>query len=311
MKRKTLLYPYFLLIALGVCWGTSFAIARYVLDQGLTPLGYAFWQNLGPALILCILSLIKHKKIFQFQTNSSPILFFILTGGLGLCLPNLIMYYSAAHLPSGLVGLVVNTAPLFTYALSLLFRVEAFSFFRGMGVAVGFFALLLLLKVELHAPLLWLVFSFLTPLCLSACTLLTVTKKPAGHSSLQLAAGMMLFSTLTLIPLVMQQQAFYPLKHMGITEGIIVLEIILSTLGYLMFFELLRVAGPVFYSLVGSIVALSGVVWGAILHGERFGFSAYAGMGLVIASIALVSAFPRPSIIGAPDDTDRNDSAVG
>ena len=36
-----------LLISLGLVWGSGYAIARFAVTNGVTPLGYTFWQCLG------------------------------------------------------------------------------------------------------------------------------------------------------------------------------------------------------------------------------------------------------------------------
>ena len=57
------------------------------------------------------------------------------------------------------------------------------------------------------------------------------------------------------------------------------------------FFRLLKVAGAVYYSLVGGVVAVMGVSWGWLWLDERFTLMSMAGIILIIASVLLVQ-FP-------------------
>lgn len=45
-----------LLIVLGFIWGSGYTLAKFAMTNGVNPLGYAFWQSLGPALLLTLVS---------------------------------------------------------------------------------------------------------------------------------------------------------------------------------------------------------------------------------------------------------------
>jgi len=57
--KQYLRSPLSLLILLGVLWGSGYSLARYATTHGVAPLGYAFWQSLGPALLLSLYILFK------------------------------------------------------------------------------------------------------------------------------------------------------------------------------------------------------------------------------------------------------------
>ncbi len=110
-----------LLLTLGFIWGAGYSLAKFAITNGAPPLGYSFWQSLGPALLLSVVYFFKQRK-------SLPILlhwrYFLLCGLLGIALPNTNMYYAASHVPAGLLAVLVNTVPLIVYPLALLFRME-------------------------------------------------------------------------------------------------------------------------------------------------------------------------------------------
>ena len=72
------LYPLILLISLGCAWGTSFSIARFALQSGITPLGYLFWQTLGPTVVMFFFLVLLKKKLTLF--NFEHIFFYFMTG---------------------------------------------------------------------------------------------------------------------------------------------------------------------------------------------------------------------------------------
>jgi drug/metabolite transporter (DMT)-like permease len=89
---------------------------------------------------------------------------------------------------------------------------------------------------------------------------------------------------------VIQQQAFHPLTlPFTVAKQVIVLEMILSSIGYLLFFMLIRKAGAVFYSLTGGVVALTGLFWGYLIFGEQPSKTQGIATLLIILAISLLS----------------------
>ena len=81
---------------------------------------------------------------------------------------------------------------------------------------------------------------------------------------LTLTAGMLVMATLALGIFVAQTGTFYtPDLTLGRAEGVIGLQIVASSIGYLLFFEIIRLAGPVFFSQIGYVITISGTGWGA------------------------------------------------
>ena len=69
----------------------------------------------------------------------------------------------------------------------------------------------------------------------------------------------------------------------------IILEILLSSLGYVVFFRLIQLSGSVYYSLVAGVVAMTGLFWGWLLFQEQFSLVQWLAVGLILISIALVT----------------------
>ncbi|WP_397600014.1 DMT family transporter [Silvanigrella sp.] len=287
---KNSVYPIFLLISLGFTWGTSFSIAKFAMESGITPLGYAFWQSLGPAILVFILSYIQKKSVPPY--NLQHIFFYFICGLLGIALPNLTMYFSASHVPSGILGLIINTSPILTYILSIVFVIEKFSWTRFIGIILGFLGLFILFlpKLSNYLEYKWMLFALLTPLLLASCTVFMVKLRPNNTSSLALSCGMLVAATFIIMPLVYLNNSFHPIVFpLNKPDFFILIEIILSSIGYVLFFELLRVAGAVFYSLVGCIVALAGLFWGYIIFGENIKPFEWFSILFIISAIFLVS----------------------
>jgi drug/metabolite transporter (DMT)-like permease len=284
-----------LLVSLGVIWGTGYSIARFAMTNGVPPLGYSFWQSLGPAIIIGLITLVRNKTL-KITTTSSR--FYLITGLTGIVIPNTSMYFAASHLPASILAILVNTVPIVAYPMALFAGLEKFNWQRLSGILLAFCGLMLIILPESSLPSSnlapWVLATLVTPLSFAFCSIYIARYSPKDSDILTLSAGMLIFSSLLLIPLVLSAHSFY-FFHIPFTtpDWIIVLEIVLSSIGYVLFFQLIKIAGPVYYSLVDTIVVLTGVFWGYTIFGERLNIWTATAVLLIIAALLLVTRQQR------------------
>lgn len=279
-----------ILISLGFIWGSGYVIARFCMTHGVQPLGYSFWQSLGPALFLSLVLLLRKTAL---PISAAHIRYYILSGLFGIALPNTLMYFSAQHLPAGLLAVLVNTVPLLTYPLALLFAQEKFSAARLMAVVIGMSGIMVLVLpgAEFSSDYLfpWGVIVLLTPLSFALISIYIAAFRPAQGDSLAFSAGMLITSAIALLPLMLLTHSFQPLWPMNLPGGMILLEIVLSSIGYILFFALIKRAGPVYYSLVGGIVSLTGLFWGYTLFHETLNLRSSIAIACILVAVILVT----------------------
>lgn len=277
-----------LLILLGFIWGSGYSLAKFAMTHQVHPLGYAFWQSAGPALLLMAFCLGPSGRLlwsFRFWW------YYGICGCIGIVIPNTNMYFLAAKLPAGLLAVLVNTVPLMVYPLALLCKQEKKDRYRLLAIVLGMCGIITIINPALH-PLLsnWSLLALISPLSFAFCALFIASKQPASMQPLPAACGMLIAATLLLTPLVWQQDAFYSLNWpFDRTQQVVLLEIVLSSVGYLIFFRLIRLAGPVFYSLTGTVVALTGLFWGFILFHEQLDLHEFFGILLIVGAILLLT----------------------
>jgi drug/metabolite transporter (DMT)-like permease len=288
MHQLKTLKAILLLIVLGFIWGSGYSLAKFAMTNGVPPLGYAFWQSLGPALLLSGVCIATSNRL-NLKSNHWP--YFLICGLIGIAIPNTNMYFIANHIPAGLLAVLVNTVPLLVYPLALITRQEKIDGWRFLALLLGMTGILLIIGMNTAGLFSgWTLLALLSPLGFAVCSIYIGAKQPAEINALQAATGMLLAATLLLIPLVIQQNAFYSLTGpFTVVKQVIVLEIILSSLGYLLFFILIRMAGPVFYSLTGGAVALTGLFWGYLIFNETPTPIQCIAVVLVISAIFLLS----------------------
>ncbi|WP_367606448.1 DMT family transporter [Legionella sp. W05-934-2] len=278
----------FLLFLLGFVWGSGYSIARFAMTHEVHPLGYAFWQSVGPAILLGLICLINRDPSLL---NSKNWFFFIVCGLIGIAIPNTNMYFAASKIQAGTLAVLVNTVPLMVYPLALLFKQEYLDLSRLVAILIGLFGLGFIVfpagGFNWHS---WQLLVLITPLSFALCAIYISASKKNDIHPLSAAAGMLIAASLFLTPIVYNQQAFYALTWpMNLSQKVVVLEIFLSSLGYLIFFRLIRLAGPVYYSLTGGVVAVTGIFWGALLFGERPDWHELLGTVLILLAIGLLS----------------------
>jgi drug/metabolite transporter (DMT)-like permease len=293
-KKSNTFIALTLLVLLGVIWGSGYSIARFAMTHGVPPLGYSFWQSLGPAIVLLIMCLIKERKL---KISAQHIRYYLIAGVLGIALPNTNMYFAASHLPAGILAVIVNTVPIIMYPLALMARQERFHLGRMCGVALGIIGIMMIVGSKLSLPTVtmmwWALVTLLTPCFFAICALYSVHDRPQESSSLSLATGMLIASAIILAPWVIDTHEFYPLNSLSLPNLAVILEIILSSIGYIIFFQLLKIAGAVYYSLVGGIVALTGLFWGWLVFGEQLHAWTLIAVMIIFAAVCIVTLLQR------------------
>ena len=286
-----------LLLSLGVTWSLAYSIARYCTTHGVHPLGYTFWQSLGPAVLLTLLCFAKKVPI---TLNLKTLFFYLFSSLIGIAIPNANMYYSAGQLPSGILAVVINTAPIITYLLAISLKTEKLSIKKSFGVMLAIAGIYLIANPSYFSLNIsnayWILRALMTPLCFALCAVYIAKYRPENCDSLALSAGMLWGATLWLAPIVLNphHSYFYSFNfNFNLQEQLIIIEILLSSLGYWLFFQLLQKAGAIYYSLVAGVVAIAGLFWGWMFFHESLHGFAFFGVGLIIAGILAVSLLPE------------------
>lgn len=284
-----------LLMMLGMIWGTGYSIARFAMTNGVPPLGYSFWQSLGPALIIGLLSMYTTRDTTMSVSRTR---FYLVTGLTGIVIPNTTMYFAAPHLPAGILAMIVNTVPIIAYPMALFAKLEKFNWERMTGIMLALLGLMLIILPSSSLPspemVPWALSTLITPLSFAFCSIYIARFRPAGSDSLTLSAGMLIFSSIMLLPLVIMTDSFY-IFHLPLTmpDWVVLLEIVLSSVGYILFFQLIKIAGPVYYSLVDTIVVLTGLFWGRMIFNERLNNWTFAAVFLIVMALLLVTRHQR------------------
>jgi len=291
------------IVLLGSIWGLMMSLAKVVTASGIPPLSYSLWQTAGAGVLLLLLAAWRGLRLGFTWPHFR---FYLAMGVFSIALPNANMAFCIQHIPAGLMALVVNLAPVVTYGIALLVRLEVFAVTRALGILVGLAGVAILLSPGAALPdpeqLRWLLQALLTPALYALGNIIGVKLRPADRNQpIVMAAGMLGGALSLLLPAAYatsQIHVLWPPFHPG--ELALVTVMIISVISYILYFDLLRRLGPVFVSQASYAVALSGLVWGWVFFGETVGLGIAASAALIFTGLYLVNRRPQPPAEAAP-----------
>jgi len=280
-----------MIVGMGLAWGLSFSLAKIVSLAGVHPLAYTWWQTAGSGAIVLAVTLLRRVRI---PVTPAHLFYYLVCGTVGIAIPNFINLTALAHLPAGLMAVLINTVPLMTYSFAIAFSVEAFRPLRFVGVLLGLSGVLLIVLPDTSLPdpdlVGWVMIALGTPLCYAGNNIFVAKRRPAETHALALATGQMLTAGAVLTPFVFGGGTFFALWPPFEThEWAMLGQMIISAINFTLVFEVIRRAGPVFFSQTAYVVTLSGIAWAALIFDERLSLWIWAAVAAVFAGVYLVN----------------------
>jgi len=283
--------PILLLLLYALLGGASFSVAKFAVGHGVPASGYAFWQCAGAGAVILAVCLLRRSK---FWIDRTAFVFYAVTGLVCLALPNIVMFVVLRHIPAGIMAMVVAMMPLMTYALTLIVGSERANVRRLAGLLCGLAGVLLVLlpKAGLPDPAMtpWVALAIATPALYSLGNVFVSRRRPAEIDVLALTLGMLAAAALGLLFFTLATGNFYvPRVPLGAIELAIAGQVFVSGLGYVLFFEIIRLAGPVFFSQIGYLVTISGMSFGMLFHGEAYSLWVWGAVLVIFLGLTLVN----------------------
>ena len=146
MSRPLLIVILFLL---GVTWGGTIPLTKVAVSTGHHPLGLMTWQLAISVVVLTVLVKVRSSSI---RFDRPALGFFLIIALTGTVLPNGFSYWSAAHIPAGVMALVIALVPMFALVIALAIRLEKFEWTRAGGVLLGAGAVALIVLPDTSLP---------------------------------------------------------------------------------------------------------------------------------------------------------------
>ena len=283
MTAKEKLMNWSLFIALSFIWGSSFILMKEGLRH-LTDLQVASVRVLSAGLVLLPVAI---KKIRVIRKADLGLIF--LSGLLGSFLPAYLFCISETRIDSSLAGFLNAFSPIFTILIGILF----FSNKMGNklpGVIIGFAGMLTLFFAKDTGEPGQLAFSALVIIA-TLCYALNVNIVGRYLKATGSVAIASIAISLLIIPScwILAATGFFSLpltdKDVVLSLGASsVLGLIGTAMATILFYMLLKRAGPVFASMVTYGIPFIALLWG-LLAGEQVNTLQITGLLILLVGV--------------------------
>ena len=272
------------LLLLALLWGSAYLFTR----SAVPAFGPVAMVALRFMLATCILLpvVVLSGKLGELRANKGK---FLLLGVLFTAVPFMVISFSAQTLNAGMLAILNATAPLFGAVVARVWLKERIGPLRILGLFVGFAGVTVLVwgKAAL-APGALLAVGLMLVVSFNWGFAANYSRARLGHvDPLVLAAGNTMVAALLVAPLALP---YWPAQPPGMTAWVevLLLGIVNSAAGMLLYFRLLARIGTVSTMSVTFMSPVVAVVSGAFYLGESITTRTVVGGTIVLVGTALV-----------------------
>lgn len=275
------------LTALAMIWSMSFVFFRVLADPvGAVPT--ATFRVLVAGLVL-VAWLAWTGRDADVRNHWRAYLFM---GVVNAAIPFSLFAYAAHTLPASVMALLNAATPLFTTLLAARWLGEALDRRKVAGVVAGLAGVALVTGGGAIEP------SMRGALAVGACIVATfgyawsgvwLKRNGSSLSPYAIAGWSQLFAGVVLLPAVPFVPPPGPITPI-VVANLLGLALLCSAVAFLLYYRLMRDIGPTRTMTVTFLIPAFGILWGALLLGERITATMIAGMLLIAAGTAGVLA---------------------
>ncbi len=282
-----------ILLLLGIGWGSTQSLGKIAVSTGHGFFGLIFWQLVIGIAVLGALNLIRGGG---FGVTRAGLTFALVIAFIGTIIPNSSFYIAVAHLPGGIMSILISTVPLISFPIALALGMDRFSPVRLAGLLCGLLGVALIAVPQASLPeagmVVWLPLAMVGPLFYAIEGNYVARVGTAGLDAVQAMFWASLVGAVIVLPLALASgQWIDPLQPWGRAEMALLVSSCLHAVLYATYVWLAARAGAVFATQTSYIVTGSGVFWAMLLLGERF--SGWIWAALVVMLVGLTLVRPR------------------
>ena len=286
------------MLLVGACgYAMTFSLNRIVITEGIPVFPFVFWQGVVAGAI----ALVAGLAVGQLPSlKGAYVRFYFIFGFIGIALPYTLLALAAPRVPAGAVALSLTLSPILTYAFSVLFRLDRVRLLRVAGILLGLAGILVVLAPGTSLPdpgmAPWLLLAFGAPVCYAFGTVTVVLLRPAGSKPIPLTCGIALASAVLMLPVMAAAESWWVFDGTMTDGDWSVLGAGAITAGFFVLgLEIIRMAGPVFFSTNGYIGTLAGLGWAVLYFGEVPSPWIGVAIALLFAGLFLVNRTSPPA----------------
>ncbi|WP_019961027.1 DMT family transporter [Woodsholea maritima] len=274
------------LAAIILMWGTSFAAIKIALTS--TPIwGVVLIRLIIGAIVLTGWALYRGRRFPPLKDKRW--LWFLVLGFMGYTLPFFLITTGQTHVSSGLAGILIGAMPIATVALAHFFVPgEGMTGQKLIGFLIGFAGVIMVIGPSALRDLGGE--HFLSQLMIFGAALAyasnVIIARLAPETPPSVAgAGMLIGAVIWALPLgIWQISQMDALAHLDASLCILWLGLVPTGIASVIYMQLIRTAGPSFFSQVNYFVPVMAALIGVAM-GEPLGWSAFIALGVILAGV--------------------------
>ena len=294
MAGRNRAVPYLMLVAAAVIYGSVFSLNKIAAEAGLPPIGYAFWQSILAGLALLVVAFMRGTPPGLGAVHLRA---YVVIGALVFGLPVALLTYVAPNLPAGIVTLVLALSPPLTYLFGMAARIERFYWTGALGILLGFGGVLVLIGPTAALPnaamVGWFALSLAAPVMFAGANVLASVLRPPAAGSVAMGAGVLLGSSAVLaVIMAITGQTYWFADFPTTGDWAVLLAAGVNAAFVVLFLEIVRRAGPVFFAQFNYLAVLAGIGWGWLIFSETLNALVWVAFALMVAGVVLTSYKP-------------------
>nr|WP_225937457.1 DMT family transporter [Myxococcus sp. RHSTA-1-4] len=292
-----------LTLASGGLLATGYVVSKVLMSRGFAAATVSLFQVGGAAAVLGGVLLLRGGRV---PMAPSTLRYFAISALIAVLASNVLGNWVLARIPAGVFTLMVTLSPVFTslFNAALDRRLPAPTVMAGTGLGMLGVALVQGPRVQAVGgeQALALVAALGVPVLLAAGNVYRSRHWPRGLGAPAAAAGTLLMQSIVLVPLFLGVRGAPRALEMGAgtTWALLALLVLVTVLANVAGSALQRAAGSVAFSQVGYVIAVTGVLAGAIVFGERLGVLFWPALMLVFTGVVLVNRAPATRAPSVP-----------
>lgn len=285
-----------MLLAAAVVYGAIFPVNRVAAEAGWPPLAFAFFQTFVGGVAIALYLTLRGRPPAASRRH---VVAYLVVGAFAMALPSAVLMQAAGHVPATLLTLVLSLSPVLTLLFAILTKLERFRVRALLAVALGFAGVVLIASPWSHAmtnsATNWFLIALLVPMMFAFANVAASLLRPPDTSSATMAAGILTGGGLVVLPVALATGSLLPPVVTTAAVWTVVLATIINGFTIVLFFEVVRRAGPTFFSLFNYVALPAGVLWSILAFGDLPPPVFWLALAIMLAAVATALGGRRPA----------------
>jgi len=282
-----------LLVLLGAIWGSSFFNIK-IATQSFEPYTLALIRVIFASIFLIIFSSFYKIKINAFSKDWK---IYALVGLCNIAIPFSLIAVGTNKVDSYLAAILMSTTPLTGSILAHIFtKDEKITFFKSIGIILGFIGVLLLFfdKLVLNEDNYFFALIILVGSTFYSIAGILILKKMKNSGNLNVTTSTMIWALIFLSPIAfIFERPFNSNPSLDSVLSLVYLGSVATGFAWWLRFKILMKNGLVFQTQVAYLIPIFGVIFGVLVLNEQITWKVFASLVIIMLSIYIVKKYNK------------------